>query len=145
MRGDSGETRFRTSAEAGKQRLTLCVGENTCKRRMKLEFRNVKDGAVRVLADGAPVETDIHVDEFVSVAFDATPGVEYTAEVEFAADAREYRNGRIAWALTRIGVAMPIKNKVWSLTDLDDKEIMRSIMTMEGLTENEKIRLTESW
>ncbi len=112
---------------------------------MKLEFRNVKDGAVRVLADGAPVETDIHVDEFVSVAFDATPGVEYTAEVEFAADAREYRNGRIAWALTRIGVAMPIKNKVWSLTDLDDKEIMRSIMTMEGLTENEKIRLTESW
>jgi hypothetical protein len=98
-----------------------------------------------VLADGVPVETDIHVDEFVSVAFNATPGVEYTAEVEFTADAREYRNGRIAWALTRIGVAMPIKNKVWSLTDLDDKEIMRSIMAMEGLTENENIRLTEGW
>ena len=145
LREDSGETRFCTKAEAGKQTLSFKASEGTCVRRMKLEFRKVKDGAVRVLADGVPVETDIHVDEFVSVAFNATPGVEYTAEVEFTADAREYRNGRIAWALTRIGVAMPIKNKVWSLTDLDDKEIMRSIMTMEGLTENEKIRLTEGW
>ena len=145
LREDSGETRFCTKAEAGKQMLSFKASEGTCVRRVKLEFRNIKDGEVRVFANGTPVETDIHVDEFVSVAFNATPGVEYTAEVVYTADVREYRNGRIAWALTRIGVAMPIKNKVWSLTDLDDKEIMRSIMTMEGLTENEKIRLTESW
>jgi hypothetical protein len=73
------------------------------------------------------------------------PGVEYTVEVIYTADAREYRNDRFAWALTRIEYENRKKNLIWKLRELDDKELMRRIMTWEGLTENEKIRLTEAW
>jgi len=145
LREDSGETRFASKAEDGKQRLTFKADAGTISRRVTLEFRNVKDGEVAVFANGTPIEADVRADEFVSVSFDAAPGTEYIAEASFAYDEREYRNNRFAWALTRITAPMTLKNKIWRYKDLDDKELMRSIMTTEGLTENEKIRLTEGW
>ncbi|MBQ8862865.1 MAG: alpha-xylosidase [Clostridia bacterium] len=145
LREESGETCFASKAEAGKQTLCFKASEGTCERCVKLEFRNIKDGEVRVFADGVPVEAELHIDEFVSAAFDTVPGVEYTAEVEFKADTREYRNERYLWALTRLELSNREKEKLWRLRELDDKELMRTVMTWEGLTENEKIRLTEAW
>ena len=112
---------------------------------MTLEFRNIKDGNVCVYADGVPVESELHVDEFVSVSLDAKPNIEYKAEITFKANAREYRNIRLAWALTRIPISIKEKDKIWKWRELDDKELMRNIMTSQVLTDNEKIRLTESW
>jgi hypothetical protein len=40
---------------------------------------------------------------------------------------------------------MSNKDKIWRCINLDDKELMRNIMTAEYLTENEKILLTEGW
>jgi hypothetical protein len=145
LREENGETCFRTSAEAGKQTLAFTAGEGPCERRVTLEFRNIKDGEVCVLANGVSVDADIHIDEFVCATFDTVPGVEYTVEVIYTADAREYCNERYLWALTRLELSNREKEKLWRLRELDDKELMRRIMTWEGLTENEKIRLTESW
>ena len=145
LREDSGETSFRTKAEAGKQTVFFEASRGTADRIITLEFRNIKDGSVCVYADGEPVEADLHIDEFVSASFKALPGVAYTAEIAFTANEREYRNSRFAWALTRILVPLNEKRKIWEWRELDDKELMRNIMTSTVLTENEKIRLTEGW
>ena len=145
LREESGETKFCAKAEAGKQAVFFEASHGVIKRKVTLEFRNVKDGEVRVYADGEPVEADVHIDEFVSATFDVQPGVAYTAEVQFSTDARAYRNNRYLWALSRIEQPISVKAKLWSLRELDDKELMRSIMTCDDLTENEKIRLTEGW
>ena len=145
LREDGGETRFASKAEEGKQTLAFVADEGTVGRRVTLEFRNVQDGEVTVLAGGAPIDADVRADDFVSVSFDVVPGTEYTAEVAYKYDAREYRNNRLAWALTRISLQMSNKDRIWRCIHLDDKELMRTVMTAEYLTENEKIRLTEGW
>jgi hypothetical protein len=145
LREDSGETKFRTKAEEGKQTVFFEASNDAPERRITLEFRNIKEGEVCVFADGVPVEADIHIDEFTSVSFEVLPSVAYTAEVAYTYDAREYRNDRLVWALTRISLPMSNKDKIWRCINLDDKELMRNIMTAEYLTENEKIRLTEGW
>jgi hypothetical protein len=145
LREDGGETRFASKAVEGKQTLAFVADEGTAGRRVTLEFRNVQDGEVTVLAGGAPIDADVRADDFVSVSFDVAPGTEYTAEVAYTYDAREYRNNRLAWALTRISLQMSNKDRIWRCIHLDDKELMRTVMTAEYLTENEKIRLTEGW
>jgi hypothetical protein len=145
LREDSGETRFCSKAEAGKQTLAFKADEGTAARRITLEFRNVKDGEVTVYAGGNAIEADVRADNFVSVSFDAVPGTEYTVEVAYTYCAREYRNDRLVWALTRLSLPMSNKDRIWKWASLDDKELMRNIMTAEYLTENEKIRLTEGW
>ncbi len=145
LREDSGETRFITKAEEGKQTVFFEASHGTVKRGVTLEFRNIKDGEVRVYADGVPVEAELHIDEFVSASFEVLPDVAYTVEVEFTFDEREYRTSRYLWALSRLELTTSAKAELWRLHELDDKELMRSIMTMEGLTQNEKIRLTEGW
>ena len=145
LREDGGETKFRTKAEEGAQTVFFEAEPGVAERRITLEFRNIKDGSVCVYADGEPVEADLHIDEFVSVSFEALPGVAYTAEVAYKSDAHAYRNERYLWALTRLELSNREKEKLWRLRELDDKELMRTVMTWEGLTENEKIRLTEAW
>jgi alpha-glucosidase (family GH31 glycosyl hydrolase) len=145
LREDSGETRFSSKASDGKQTLTFTADEGTVGRRVTLEFRNVKDGEVTVYAGGKAIEADVRADDFVSVSFDAVPGTEYTVEVAYTYGAREYRNDRLVWALTRLSLPMSNKDRIWKWASLDDKELMRNIMTAEYLTENEKIRLTEGW
>jgi hypothetical protein len=145
LREDGGETKFRTKAEEGKQTVFFEASQGVIKRKVTLEFRNIKDGEVRVYADGTPVEAELHIDEFTSVSFEVLPSVAYTAEVLYKDDAHEYRNERFLWALTRINLSMVNKGEMWKWRFLDDKELMRNIMTAEYLTENEKILLTEGW
>jgi hypothetical protein len=67
-------------------------------------------------------------------------------KLEFTEDALGYRNARYLNALTRIEAATSEKEKLWALHSIEDsKELMRKIFTDGELTENEKIRLTESW
>ncbi|MBQ9746323.1 MAG: alpha-xylosidase [Clostridia bacterium] len=145
LREESGETKFAAKAEAGKQIFTVKADGGCIARSVKLELRNVKEGEVCVYAGGKAVEFELHADEFVSVTFDVQPGAEYTVEAVFGEDAHRYRNDRYLWALTRLEIANSEKEKLWRLRELGDKELMRSIMTSQVLTENEKIRLTEGW
>ena len=73
------------------------------------------------------------------------PSVEYTVEVEFEENAREYRNDRFLKALTQIEIDNVYKGLLRKKRNLDDKELIREIMVDEALTENEKILLTEAW
>ena len=144
---DGASTRFVSKQDACKQTVLFEATENSIERDIKFEFRNIPDGKVTVLADGHPIRAEIKSDGFLSVSIDsALPGVIYIVEVEFTEDALGYRNARYLDALTRIEAKTAEKEKLWALHSIEDsKELMRKIFTDGELTENEKIRLTESW
>jgi hypothetical protein len=66
-------------------------------------------------------------------------------EVEYTPDARAYRNARYLDILTKIEVGTYYKDRLLQYSENEDA-VMRASILLDGmLTENEKIRFTESW
>jgi hypothetical protein len=143
---DEENTRFVSKSDNGKQTVLFEATEKSIERGITLEFRNIKDGKVSVLADGKPIYAEVRGDDFVIVKIDsALPGVIYVVEVEFEEDAKRHRNDRFLYALTRMEIETKLQRWIWKLHDIDDdKELIRQLFTYPGLTENERIRLTEA-
>ena len=104
--------------------------ENSIERSIKIEFRNITDASVFVLADGKPIEAEVRSDDFLTVTIPCVlPGVIYVVETEFKEDHRKYRDDKFVKALSCLEIPTSIKNELWELHDIDDdKEFMRSIM-----------------
>ena len=122
------------------------ASENAVTRKMTLELRNIPEGKVTVYADGEKCDTDINADGYLIVTLDKVkPNVLYTVEVEYTPDARAYRNARYLDTLTKIEVGTEYKDQLLKHLEKEDS-VMRAAILLDGmLTENEKIRLTESW
>ena len=144
---DEAQTKFISKKNACKQTMFIESTENSIERSIKIEFRNITDASVFVLADGKPIEAEVRSDDFLTVTIPCVlPGVIYVVETEFKEDHRKYRDDKFVKALSCLEIPTSIKNELWELHDIDDdKEFMRSIMLKTELTENEKIKLTESW
>ncbi|MBO5023539.1 MAG: alpha-xylosidase [Clostridia bacterium] len=146
LREDGANTRFYADGAEGKQIIRIKASEGSVTRKIALEMRNIKNGNVCVFADGEKICADVREDEYLTVTLtEVLPSVEYTVEVEFEENAREYRNDRFLKALTQIEIDNVYKGLLWKKRNLDDKELMREIMADEVLTDNEKILLTEAW
>lgn len=146
LREDNATTRFASKAEDGKQTVSIMASENAVTRKMTLELRNIPDGKVTVYADGEKCDADINADGYLIVTLDKVkPNVFYTVEVEYTPDARAYRNARYLDTLTKIEVGTEYKDQLLKHLEKEDS-VMRAAILLDGmLTENEKIRLTESW
>ena len=146
LREDDAITRFCAAQTNGKQIVTIKASEGAVTRKIALEMRNIKNGNISAFKNGAPMEVEVKEGDFITVIIEnVLPGTEYTIEVEFEADMREYRNDAFLKSLTHAELSNAHKKNLWNLRDLDDKELMRCIMTDEKLTANEKILLTEAW
>jgi hypothetical protein len=146
FREDNATTRFVSKAEEGKQTISIMASENAITRKMTLELRNIPDGKVTVYADGVKCDADINADGYLIVTLDnVKPNVVYTVEVEYTPDARAYRNARYLDILTKIEVGTYYKDRLLQYSENEDA-VMRASILLDGmLTENEKIRFTESW
>ncbi len=146
FREDGAVTRFASKAENGKQTICIKASENAIARKMTLEFRNITDGKTTVYADGKVIDADVNADGYLIVTLDEVkPNVNYTVEVEFEVDAKAYRDARYLSALTRIEVGTDYKGGLWKLREESDASLRAAVLLDAMLTENEKIRLTESW
>ncbi len=146
LREDGVNTRFCAEGAEGKQITRIEASEGAITRKIALEMRNIKKGKVSVFANGAPADADVREDEYLTVTLaEVLPSVEYTVEVEYEQSAREYRDDRFLKALTQIEIDNVYKDSLWKKRSLDDKELLREIMTDEMLAANEKILLTEAW
>lgn len=147
LREDNAQTTFTSKASDGNQTVIIKASEGSVARKITLEMRNIKKCNVSAFADGKAIEVDVRGDEYATIAIDSVvPNVEYTVVVEYTHDALAYRNARLLDALTHIEGNNVFKGKLWDLHTMeDDKELLRIIMTQDGLTANEKIRLTEAW
>ena len=137
------DTVFVSELKDGVQTLTVKTAEKSVKRRMKVEFRNIKDGKATVVCDGQPVKNEAISDEFISVTFDVEKGKTYSINVEFTEDKRQARNDRFLYALTRIESSIKHKNKLWGYRTLDDAEFRTFIENDFAITANERVRLLE--
>ena len=146
FREDEAVTAFTAKAENGKQTVSVRASEHAITRKMTLELRNITDGNVTVYADGEKIDADVNADGYLIVTLDEVkPNVTYTVDVEFEYCARAYRNARYLSALTRIEAGTDYKDMLWNLREKDDAVLRAAILLDAVLTENEKIRLTESW
>ncbi len=144
---DGANTSFCAEEGEGKQTVRIKASEGSVARKITLEMRNIKNGKVTAFADGAPISADVRGDAYTTVTLESVlPNVEYTVVVDYTPDARAYRDARYLEALTHVEVDNVYKSKLWNLHEIDsDKELLRTIMADEVLTDNEKIRLTEAW
>ena len=146
LREDGAYTRFCAKGGKGNQIIRVNTSEGSKARKITLEMRNIKNGNVSVFKNGVPAEAKIKEADFITVILEnVLPATEYTVEVEFEENVREYRNDSFLKALTYIEISNSHKTKLWELHKLDDKEMFRAVMTDEVLTANEKILLTEAW
>jgi hypothetical protein len=146
LREDDAITRFCAAQTSGKQIVTIKASEGAMTRKIALEMRNIKKGNVSVFKNGASIEAEVKEGDFITVILEKVlPDTEYTIEVEFEINMREYRNDAFLKALTYAELSNAHKKNLWNLRDLDDKELMRRIMTDEKLTSNEQILFTEAW
>ena len=146
LREDGANTSFCAEAANGKQITRIKASEGAVTRKITLEMKNIKNGKVCVFADGEKISADVREDEYLTVTLaEVLPSVEYTVEVEFEENEREYRNDRFLKALTYAEIGNVYKGSLWNKRSLDDKELMREILTDDVLTANEKILLTEAW
>jgi hypothetical protein len=146
FREDEAVTTFTAKAENCKQTVSVRASEHAITRKMTLELRNITDGNVTVYADGEKIDADVNADGYLIVTLDEVkPNVTYTVDVEFEYCARAYRNARYLSALTRIEAGTDYKDMLWNLREKDDAVLRAAILLDAVLTENEKIRLTESW
>lgn len=142
------ETNFVSKAAEGKQTVEITVGGDECiaSRKMKLQFRNIEKGAVRVYENGAPVSASVKMDGFVAVTLsDVKVGNVYTVEVEYTEN-EKYFQKRMTESLARIeyktsGKDVLLRN-AWQLSK---QEMLDFVRNHEDLTENEKIYMTEEF
>lgn len=148
--GENGrmDTRFVSVSEEGKQKVTITVsGDHFVKtRKVRLEFRNIQKGTVKVYADGALQTASVKTDGFVIVTLpDVRPDSVYTVEVEPIAD-EKYFYKRIIEALSRIECGNMDKNEFFrNMWKESEEEVLALIRNTDAFSENEKIYLTEEW
>ena len=148
--GENGrmDTRFVSVSEEGKQKVTITVSGDHCvkTRKVRLEFRNIQKGTVKVYADGALQTTSVKTDGFVIVTLpDVRPDSVYTVEVEPIAD-EKYFYKRIIEALSRIECGNVDKNEFFrNMWKESEEEVLALIRNTDAFSENEKIYLTEEW
>lgn len=142
------ETAFVSSAEEGKQTVEITVGGDACipSRMLKLEFRNVENGNVRVYENGVPVDAQTKTDGFVTVTLpEVTLGKTYTVEVEYTESEKRFRR-RLIDVLTRLEALHDTKENIlrdtWKLTK---EETLDFIRNYDKISENEKLYLIEEW
>lgn len=147
LREDDAQTVFSATAQEGKQTVQIQASEHAVTREITLELRNITDGTVHVYADGEKIDADVNVDKYVIVTLDEVkPNVCYTIEVCYTYDAKAYRNARFLDALTRLELLTERKERLLKTMEDNDTFMKENIMYLElGLTENEKLRLTEAW
>ena len=146
LREDGAETRFVSRVADGVQTVTVCPSEGSVTRKLRLELRNIARGEVRVYADGKEIDAEVYEDGYLTVVLDEVKGGAcYTVETAFTASAREYRDARYLYALTRMELSVSCKTVLWSARELSDRELYETIMARTDVTENEKLRLTEAW
>ena len=146
FREDGAVTTFTSSLEEGKQAVTVKASENAITRKMTLELRGIPTGDVSVYANGEKIDADVNADGYLTVTLDEVrPDVLYTVEATFIEDAKAYRNARLIDALTRIEIGTNYKNRVWEHREESDAAVKGFILLDPVLTDNEKIKLTESW
>ena len=146
FREDGAVTTFTSALEEGKQTITVKASENAITRKMTLELRNIPTGDVSVYANGEKIEADVNADGYLVVTLEEVRSdVLYTVEATFIEDAKAYRNARIIDALTRIEIGTNYKNRVWEHREESDAAVKGFILLDPVLTDNEKIKLTESW
>jgi len=142
------ETRFVSKAESGKQTAEITVSGDECiaSRKMKLEFRNIAKGTVRVCENGTPVEASVKTDSCVTVTLPAVKaGAVYTVEVEYDEDTHRFRK-RMIDALAHFELTTSQKDHILRSTwKLSEEETLDSIRSCDILSENEKIYMTEEW
>ena len=142
------ETNFVSKAADGKQTVEITVSGDECiaSRKMKLQFRNIEKGAVRVYENGALVSASVKMDGFVTVTLsDVKVGNVYTVEVEYTEN-EKYFQKRMTESLARIeyktsGKDVLLRN-AWQLSK---QEMLDFVRNHEDLTENEKIYMTEEF
>lgn len=143
-------THFVSKFEEGKQKLTVNVHEyGKCgleTRKMKLEFRNIRKGIVKLFVNGVPQTASVKTDSYVIVTLpEVHPGFVYTVEVEPIED-EKYFYQRIIDFLSRIECTNVDKNEFYSkMQNLTREEVLDLIRNTEVFSENEKIYLTEEF
>ena len=146
LREESGNTLFTAKEEDGKQTVTIKAESGVITRKITLEMRNIKNGKVTVLKDGAPIDALTYVDDYLSIEIeDVTPDALYTVEVAFCNDPAAYRDDRFLYALTRLSADHDRKEYLWNLAKRSDSILKNAILAENDLTTNEKIFLTEGW
>lgn len=147
LREDDAQTVFTAKAQEGKQIVQIQASEQAVTREMTVELRNITDGNVTVYADGEKINADVNPDGYVIVTLEEVrPNVCYTIEVEYTFDAKAYRDGRFYDALTRLELLTECKERLLKVVEDNDTFMKENILYLElGLTENEKLRLTEAW
>ena len=142
------ETTFVSTGAEGKQTVEIKVFGEECiaSRKMNLEFRNVDKGTVRVYENGAPIDVRVKTDGFVTVMLpEVALGNTYTVEVEYEENKKRFHK-RLIEALTFIEHKNSGKNHILRTSwDISKEEMIDFIKNCEGLTENEKIYMTEEW
>ena len=142
------ETVFVSRAEDGKQTVEIAAGGDACipSRMMKLEFRNIEKGSVRVYENGAPVDVQTKTDGFVTVTIpEVTLGKTYTVEVEYTESEKHFRR-RLIDVLTRLEALHDTKEQILRGTwKLSEEETLDFIRNYDKLSENEKLYLIEEW
>ncbi len=153
FREDGASTRFVSKKENGKQIFTVVADENAIVRKMTWELRNIMEGDVTVSANGEVIDADVKADGYLIVTLDEMkPQTVYTIEVSFTESKKAYRNARFLDILTKLEVSYDVgqvsyykKENLWKLREEEDDVLREAIMASEYFTENDKIRLTESW
>ena len=142
------DTRFVSASEEGKQKVMITVSGYPCveTRKIRLEFRNIQKGSVKVYADGTLQTASVKTDGFVTVTLpDVKPDSVYTVEVEPIAD-EKYFYKRIIEALSRIECGNVDKNEFYrNMWKESKEEVLELIRNNDAFSENEKIYLTEEW
>ena len=142
------ETRFVSKAEVGKQTVEISVSGDECvaSRRMKLEFRNIAKGNVKVYENGVLADAFVKTDSCVIVTLPAVKaGAVYTVEVEYLENTRRFRK-RMIDALARFELLTTEKDHILRETwKLSEEETLDFIRGYDALSENEKIYVTEEW
>ena len=141
---DCSTTFTATSISRYTQHFTIRASKGTPSRKLKLELRNIPEGAVTVYADKKSMDVDVIYDEFTTVTLpEVIPGVTYTIEVTYNTSETQYRYDRLTYALTRIEAENEHKRKLHALCGLSDEELVKEIYADYILTEHEKIFLLE--
>ena len=150
--GENGrlDTHFVSKAEDGKQKLTVSANAyGKCDigtRKIRLEFRNIQKGTVKLCVNGIPQPASVKTDSYVIVTLpEVHPGFVYTIEVEPIEDKKYFYKHLIDF-LSRIECSNVDKNEffrnMWKETQEDVLDLIRNT---EVFSENEKIYLTEEF
>ena len=142
------DTEFVSASEQGCQRLTITVKGTVSdfKRNIRLEFRNIHNGAVTAYENGESVEFAVEEDGYVSVILtNVSVGHSYDIELSYENDISEYRKNRLLYALQRIEGSYEDKRKVWERGYLSDKEFLFYVDSNFNFTKRQKQRLIEAF